>query len=396
MIKRLLVAAVVAAASVTALASPPAGAVSDGYWDFQTMAVKGEYRPVVGNFAGDAADDIFWDQATRRRFGTMWEGVKGARGQGAFVQHLFEGPSTVSLGSETQMIVGDFAGDEHDDIFWYGPAGYADYLWTSNGDGTFTSVRKYVSGSFQVLRLRNYQPGGKDDLYLFASSSSAPSYYWRTADDAAGTVTQTQLATYGGRRPVVGDWNGDGYEDVFFHGPGSLSDVQQLVGPAGLGAKKTFAISGSYQPVVIYDVPRDGILFWGPGTAKDAYWKSTTTGFTNVSIPWMDLKGTVTPFPIGAAIITGVGVDDTLFIGADSRPDFYYLAAKGHEMSNQQPLVGDFDGDGWYDIAWYGYGSFSDALWYLEPQSASAAPGTSRNVGAPGRSVIGVLSALLR
>lgn len=370
--KTFTLVALVAALVLTSIT--PASATSDGYWDFEPMAVKGaDYRPTVGDFFGDRADDILWfDTGVNRR--TYWQGNVGGRGQASFTQGELPvfNLSIGNVGEESIPIVGDFAGDEHDDIFWYGVKGAADYLWTSNGDGTWVTKRFFASGDFTPLRLRNYLAGGKDDLYLLARSASAPSYYWKTADDATGAITQTQIPTYAGRRVVVGDWNGNGFEDLFFHGPGAITDIAQYTSAAGIGTTKTFTINGSYQPTVVYNVPRDGILFWGPGTAKEAYWQGISGGFKNVTIPWMDLGGTVTTFPIGAAIVTGRGVPDAMFV-TGTENDFFYLASPGHEMSDQRVLVGDFDGDGWSDITWYGPGSQSDALWYLEPQSSSSA-----------------------
>jgi hypothetical protein len=123
---------------------------------------------------------------------------------------------------------------------------------------------------------------------------------------------------------------------------------------------------------VIYQVPNDAILFWGGERGKEAYWWSDGTTFVNKPVRSVSGSGRVTPFPTGAAVVSGPYVYDALFIGTDQAGEFYDLAQPGHEKVNQLPIVGDFNDDGWYDIVWYQAGPTADEVWYLEPQSSPA------------------------
>ena len=62
------------------------------------------------------------------------------------------GCATVQVGGTYTPIVGNFAGGRADDIFWYAPGSTPDYLWISSTTrGSFTKVRKDVSGTYRPL-----------------------------------------------------------------------------------------------------------------------------------------------------------------------------------------------------------------------------------------------------
>ena len=55
-----------------------------------------------------------------------------------------------SVSGDYQPLVGDFAGDTHDDILWRTPGSTRAYLWTSQGDGTFVSTTRTVPAANQA------------------------------------------------------------------------------------------------------------------------------------------------------------------------------------------------------------------------------------------------------
>lgn len=348
-------------------ATAPAGAASDGYWDYRSLSISGTYTPLVGQFGGDGADDVFW-YAPGSTADSLWLGRAGVRGSSGFTR------KAMAVSGTFQPVVGDFAGNELDDIFWYGPDAAKDYLWINQGNGTFTSKAYKMGGRFTLQRMQDYRPDHKDDLFVFCKNCNASSYVWHFSDAGSGAYTSLQMGGIGGQRPVLGDWNGDGIEDLFLHGPGKLNgDVRRLMHDDGTWEQKAYSISGTYEPVVVYQVPNDAILFWGGERGPEAYWWSDGTNFATKPVPSVTGSGRVTPFPIGAAVISGPFVYDGLFVGDEDGGDFYDLASKGHEKANELPVVGDFNDDGWYDILWYKAGPGADEVWYLEPQ-ASADP----------------------
>jgi len=151
------------------------GVFRDGFWfldtgnrkfegplmgDFQYRFGTAGDKPVVGDWDGDGDDDIgifrngrFYLDANGNH---LWDGVPG-------------GDKYLPFGNPTDLpVVGDWNGDGIDDI------------------GVFRNV------------------GSLGRFYLDANGSGT----WSTADDA--------LFTFGnaGDKPVVGDWDGDGDDDV--------------------------------------------------------------------------------------------------------------------------------------------------------------------------------------
>src|SRR3954463_8204674 len=105
--------------AVAALVAVAAGAGSadsadDGRWQYEAAAVQGVYQPLVGDFAGDQADDVFW-YAPGATTDVLWVAHAGARGADSFTRVRFTVDGTY------QPVVGDFVGDDYDDILWYRP-----------------------------------------------------------------------------------------------------------------------------------------------------------------------------------------------------------------------------------------------------------------------------------
>lgn len=352
---------------------------SDGYWDYYPTTVSGRYTALVGQFGGDEADDIVW-YGPGSTPDSLWLGRSGTR---SFLRR------NLSVNGTYRPVVGDFAGDDHDDIFWYGVGSAPDHLWVSNGDGTFRSMSAKIAGTYTLYRLRDYRPDHKDDL-LVHNTSSANSYLWHFRDDGSGVHYSRTAYRVGYMRPVVGDWNGDGIEDLFLHAPGAADDWAWLMADDGSWTSRTYHVSGTYKPYVVWQNPNDGIFWWGGEYGKEAYWWSTGTDFVSKPVRSVDGTGTITPYPFAADLISGPYVYDGAFVGDEDGGDYYALAPDGHEKTTEQPLVGDFDADGLYDIFWYGAGSQADEVWYSEPAPGGAARrapvlgGPSHHVGQPG------------
>lgn len=365
--RRLIRRVLVAGAALVAGVGFSACETSDGFWNYHPLEVKGTFEPLVGDFAGDGASDIFW-YAVGPTGDALWIGREGARGASAFRK------VSQSITGDYRPVVGDFAGDDRDDILWYAPGTRGDALWVSQGDGRFSARSLVISGYFEdVVRLRDYHEG-KDDILWHSRYTSRDEYRWRMDDAGSGSYISDRLTLTDYASPTVGDWDGDGYEDVFFSKPNDRTKQYWLLPADGTVIERELVVNGTSQPTVIYDVPRDGILWWADGTGQEKYTRPDASGtFASVPVRTVDGSGRVSTFPIGAAIVSGPQVYDALFIGTETEGEFYELASEGHEKGSQLPLVGDFDGDGGYDVVWYAAGSAADEIWYLEPPAGDAA-----------------------
>ena len=134
--------ALAAAATLAALTPAPVSAEEPDIPYFEDItgaevAVKGDYNPVVGHFTDQVFDDILW-----YGFGSakesLWTPCPGCE-QGRFTKQQL--PPNLQVTGYYGPIVGDFAGGKLDDIYWLDRDGSADYLWTNNGSGGFTTKR---------------------------------------------------------------------------------------------------------------------------------------------------------------------------------------------------------------------------------------------------------------
>jgi hypothetical protein len=243
-------------------------------------------------------------------------------------------PQAVSGGYDP--IIGNFAGDDHDDIFWYAPndpARFPDSIWISNGDGTWVKKSLNIRGEYQ---------------------------------------------------PFVGDFDSDGHDSLFWYAPGTGPDSLWTFTDSGGHTSRTVTVNGFYHPVV-------GDFADGTGgfLGQDIVWKSsgsasplwtaaaTTTGFSSrtVAIPGT-ASVTVGPFGGGAhddllAVSPGSGPDRVMY-GPFGPSDFDSIAVAG----TYRPIVGEFNGDGFYDIVWDTATGAPDPLWLGAGQGTFDRAGT--------------------
>ena len=175
--RRALLAASVAAAALVLPARP---AAADSYIANTSgpIQVNGTYRPIVGNFSGDERDDIFW-YAPGSGAEQLWIAT------GLPSQPFDKQPGDSVNGTYTPL-VGNFGGDAYEEILWYAPGTATDILWT-NPAGYFepksiriavlidrTALRKtQIVPEWSVFRIETEQ----DDRFLVGYGLDYADYY---------------------------------------------------------------------------------------------------------------------------------------------------------------------------------------------------------------------------
>ena len=354
-----------------AVGGPKAGAEVSGGWDFRTIGLSGTYFPLVGQFAGDAATDIFW-YAPGTGADSLWIGHAGQRGSNAFTKV----PMTVN--KSYIPVVGDFYGDDYSDILWYAPGTGSDAVWVSaNVPGYFTSQAISINGTFKPTVLHDFTAANRKDDILWYAPGSAGDYLWHFDEAGTGNKTTKNLTLSATNyQVVVGDWNADLLEDLFLYAPGSTADYRWAAKPDGTFATSRKDVSTTYKAVPIYQTTGDGILWWGDGSTNEAYWVRSGSTFASRSIPSVNVRGAVTPAALQTAYVEVSNDLDGAFVGTSSGGDWYALVDKAsqskHDMTTQLPVIGDFDDDDYADVIWYGAGTVKDEAWYTDPSSSSS------------------------
>jgi len=231
------------------------------------MSVNGTYKPFVGDFTsndGHVADDIFW-YAPGSAADTIWRGGNGA--QFTSIPQKVTGVYTPIVGAFTPDPATGGSTDSTLDVFWYAPGPTADTLWRGDGTGHFSPKAYNVGGTYKpfvgffdgygVQDIFWYSSAGNDSVWLADPDTKAftphaatigsgftpitdeftipdePILWWSPTgvdqfwlpEGEPGTWDHSELSNNtdmgAGYRPLTGDFDGDGHNDIYWLRPGA-------------------------------------------------------------------------------------------------------------------------------------------------------------------------------
>jgi len=341
------------------------------------------YCPLKVRSPGDLSADCRGDIALTggSSNGVPWTSVPVARsnGDGTFVvtnANLADFPLFATQ-SGALPVAGDFDNDGRGDIALTGGSSWNSIpVAFSHGDGTFhvtnlpvADFATYAAQSGAKPVAGDFDGDGRGDIALTGGSSNgAP---WGSIPvafsngDGSFHVTNTSVASFGtyatqsGAKPVAGDFDGDGRGDIALTG-GSSNGVPWNTVPVafsnGNGSFRvtnvnvtsfgTYATQGAATPV--------SGDFDGDGRGDIAL-----TGGSSNGAPWVTIPIAFSNGADGTFRVTNVGVDS-----------FGTYATQG-----ASPVAGDFNADGWGDIALTG-GSSNGVPWNTLPVAFSNGDGS--------------------
>ncbi|HEX5615103.1 MAG TPA: family 43 glycosylhydrolase [Acidimicrobiia bacterium] len=296
------------------------GSGPDSLWTFDAdarptvheIAASRTYTPVAGDFRDDARDEILW-------YGTAGAADAIATFDDDLTMHL----SGVDQPASFLPIAGDFDADGDDDVYWYAPGPRAlegrsdaqpeDEFWLSNAMNLGPRHVSRAQDSYASPIAGDFTGDGATDLW-WTTPGGAAEELWDLEPSLSGidvrVVPKGNVVT-SDATPLVGDFDGDRIDDIFWYGRGALGDSRWTFDATGRATATSEQVRGEYEPFV-GDFDGNGVddIFWyGPGAGTDYLWRFQ---------------------PGGAAQAAKV-------------------AATGHAT----PIVGDFDGNGVDDIFWY-------------------------------------------
>ena len=164
--------------------------------------------------------------------------------------------------------------------------------------------------------------GFEEPGIVWYAAGSAPDYLWTdlVITDGVLAKTQTSLSVSGTYVPIVGDFDADRCDDIFWYGEGSSPDYLWWGGPSGFTSGVPVSVSGSYRPVA-----SGKFIVWYAPLGTESMWEGTTSR----AAPFV-----VRSFPQVS--------------GSSYEPVVFYDAATGGP-----------------DILWYTPGTGGDSVWHF-------------------------------
>ncbi|MGH9275317.1 MAG: FG-GAP-like repeat-containing protein, partial [Acidimicrobiales bacterium] len=170
--------------------------------------------------------------------------------------------------------VAELDGDGIDDVVIYAPGGSPDRIYSGRANRTLVALPLGVDPTYDVS-VGDFDGDGRDDLLWFGYGVNESV---RTLSDGNGQFTSLLSTIDDGESiPIIGDFDGDGLDDVLLYGPGSSVDEMWWSEPTDRGAVSVEPIQvkgTAYRPQV-GDVNGDGnddVLWYQPGAGADPLW----------------------------------------------------------------------------------------------------------------------------
>jgi hypothetical protein len=231
----------------------------------------------VGDFNKDGRSDayFYWKATGQNR-------LYFSNGDGSFLEYLNPIPVGEIDQSPDNLVVGDFNGDGRSDVYFHWKATGQNRLYLSNGNGTFTGymdpiIAADLDANPDNMLVGDFNGDGRSDVYFHWKSTGRNWLYFSNGDGTfiknSNSIPEVQVDASPDNM-LVGDFNGDGRSDVYFHW--KVTGINRLY-----FFKSDGTFTGYMDPIIAADLDAnpDNMLagdFNGDGSS-DVYfhWKAT-------------------------------------------------------------------------------------------------------------------------
>lgn len=284
-------------------------------------------------------------------------------------------PGGASTVAAQRRAVADLDGDGRDDLVLHGIGAASDGIYYGGGSWSLERTARSIGGDYYPLtgnfRGAKRSGGPVNEEVLFYAPGSSADVLWRVSPGRV--ITSTSLQVNGTYLPVVGDLDGDGWDDIIWYAPGTPKDTIWFGGSTGFTSKPR-NVDGTYAPAVL-DLDCDGrdeVLWHAPGTAPDRRWdispsRTITTstasfGHGTYTIATGNLDGDeLGGHPCEDLVLHAPGPAHDAIVYGGPAPSI--IAGTG--VGTYRPITVDADADGRDEVLWYGVGTAPDAFWQV-------------------------------
>ena len=290
----------------------------------------------------------------------------------------------------------DFNGDDRDDVATFTRGDTADvYVATSNGSafvGDSVKWHDFFATGTEIPLTGDFNGDGKTDIVTFTRGDAADVYVALSNGNGfvGNSVKWHDHFAVGTEIPAVGDFNGDGLDDIVTFTRGDAGDVYVALSNGssfvGDGVKwhDRFAIGTEWPAIGDFDGDgRDDIVTFLRGDAADVYVALSNGGaFLGDGSKWHEHFCAGSEMP-AIGDFDGDGRDDIVTFTRGTSADVFVSLSNGtrfvqdgwkwHDnfaLGSEIPGVGDFDGDGRADIVTFTRGDAADVFVSLSNGSA--------------------------
>jgi hypothetical protein len=270
-------------------------------------------------------------------------------------------------------------------------------------DSSTTITQQWTSTNGVKVLQGDFNGDLHDDLFFYGSGS-APDGLWlakiRTGENtAADRFTQVAVAVNGVYQPFVGDFDGNGSDDIFWYAPGGSPDSIWYFQGGSVLASVSVSVNGNYKPYVADFDQNDGVpsddVFWYGESGAESVWsgRSNRTFQTRTFGDLVPARGQVlignftadssSPNPHQQAYFPDLffyvpgTTGDSLW---SARGDGTFTVTSKTVNGTYTPIVGTFHQPGQYpaeqldDIFWYTAGKASDTIWMNNGSGFNSSP----------------------
>jgi hypothetical protein len=269
-------------------------------------------------------------------------------------------PAAAQTAPRWELVAGNFFGDARDEEFFYVAGSDPDAVISLSNGGVSGDPITASTVEYNVTRTLDpftgdFDGDGFDELFWYAPGSGADAI-WNFSN--IRTVTSTPISVSGTYTPLVGDFNGDNIDDVFWYAPGNAADTMWYFRQGGSHVAVQMPVRGTYRAFVasIGKDATDDIVWYAPGTAADSIW-DFTRGQRAHTTAALNVTGNYRPIAFDS-FGDGPRGDDIWWYAPGTAADTVWDYQDGVRIQTfQQPLggnwiptVGDLFADGFEDV----------------------------------------------